>query len=252
MAKLSYIRENESQTHKVEKMFNSISSKYDKLNKIITFGMDTSWRRKVCQIAGKCKPKKILDIATGTGDMAIMLSETTADSILAVDISEGMLMVAQQKINKLGLSSKISTSIQNAENLNEKDGVFDVASVVYGIRNFESLTKGLKEICRVLKEDGTIVILETSVPRNRFLKFGYLLYTKYIMPKLSGILSGSPAAYKYLSDTAVNFPCGEDLKIIIEDAGFENVHICPQFFGASTIYHAKKKTISGMKYENQR
>lgn len=224
----------------IEMMFDNISQNYDFLNRMITFGMDKKWRDNVLQLLIENKPNNILDIATGTGDMAILFSKTEAKSIVGVDISEGMLNVAKEKIAKLNLQDRIKTEIQNSEDLKYSDHSFDAVSVTYGIRNFENLSKGLSEIHRVLNEGGVLVILETSQPSNPIIKAFYLFYTKMIMPLIARIFSKDKNAYKYLSSSAINFPYGEELKKIIQEVGFKDVALYPQFYGASTIYVAKK------------
>ncbi|WP_144281995.1 bifunctional demethylmenaquinone methyltransferase/2-methoxy-6-polyprenyl-1,4-benzoquinol methylase UbiE [Chryseobacterium echinoideorum] len=235
-----YKTSNKGKSAQVEKMFNDISKNYDFLNRLITFGMDRKWRNNVLELVKKSNPENIIDVATGTGDMAILFSKTNAKSIVSVDISKGMLEVANKKIMKENLQKRITTELSNAENLSFKDSTFDVASVIYGIRNFENLSNGLSEIHRVLNKNGIIVILETSQPTNRFLRAFYLLYTRILMPCIAKIVSKDKYAYQYLSKSAINFPYGSELKTIIQNAGFKSVSLYPQFFGASTIYYAEK------------
>lgn len=235
-----YQNSEKGKKEQVEEMFDNISENYDFLNRLITFGMDRKWRRNVLQLLLEKEPRSILDIATGTGDMAILFSETKAKRIVGVDISAGMLKVAQEKINKAALEDRIELSVQNSEDLQFQDDTFDAVSVTYGIRNFETLTKGLAEIYRVLDQNGVLIILETSQPSNRLLKQMYLMYTRSIMPLITRLFSKDKNAYRYLSDSAVNFPYGEELKEIILAIGFKDVRLYPQFFGASTIYYATK------------
>jgi demethylmenaquinone methyltransferase/2-methoxy-6-polyprenyl-1,4-benzoquinol methylase len=224
----------------VRKMFNSISGNYDKLNKVITFGMEKGWKKNVYNLVASKNPDKILDIATGTGDMLLLFANTKASEILGTDISEGMLAIAEEKVKELGLQDRINLDQQDAENLQLPDNHFDAISITYGIRNFENLDKCLKEIYRVTAPGGQFIVLETSVPENFVLKTGHLFYTKWIMPSLSRMFSKDKTAYKYLSESALNFPYGEALKKRFEMAGFKDVKILPQFFGASTIYVAVK------------
>ena len=235
-----YKTSNKSKLAQVEKMFNGISKNYDFLNRLITFGMDKKWRNNVLELIKKTNPQNIIDVATGTGDMGILFSKTNAKSIVGVDISKGMLEVANKKIMKSNLQKRVTTELSNAENLSFKDNTFDVASVIYGIRNFENLSKGLSEIRRVLVKNGRLVILETSQPTNRFQQAFYLFYTRILMPCIANIFSEDKDAYQYLSKSAINFPSGSELKKIIQNAGFKSVSSYPQFFGASTIYYAKK------------
>lgn len=230
----------ENKAQQIEKMFDNISGNYDFLNRVITFGMDKGWRRKVLEILNRKKPDNILDIATGTGDMAILFAESSATKITGVDISRGMLDVAERKIQELHLEDKVSVQTGTAEDLKFGDNTFDAVNVTYGIRNFENLEKGLTEIYRVLKPGGVLTILETSVPHNVLIRSGYMFYTKSVMPKVARMFSKDKDAYAYLSDSAVHFPHGEALKTILQKCGFHHVQVLPQFFGASTIYVGEK------------
>lgn len=235
-----YKNSNEEKKTQVSKMFDNVSDNYDMLNKIITFRMDVKWRKKVFDIINAQKPNTILDIATGTGDMPILYAKSTAQKIVGIDISSGMLDVAKVKVKANGLDKKIELAIGDAENLLFDDNSFDIITVTYGIRNFENLEKGLSEILRVLKPTGTFVILETSVPDNFLIKQGYLLYTTQIMPLIGKLFSKDKDAYSYLATSAVNFPYGEKLKKILEKVGFKSVEVLPQAQGISTIYKASK------------
>lgn len=224
----------------VEEMFDNISTDYDFMNRLITFGMDVKWRNNVLKLLNEKDPENILDIATGTGDMAILFAKTNAQKIIGVDISKGMLKVAHEKIERLNLTDRISTSVQDSEDLKFADNTFDAVSVTYGIRNFEHLSKGLSEIHRVLNPGGAFIILETSQPDNRFIKPFYLLYTRHILPFIARLFVKDKNAYQYLSNSAVNFPYGKALQQILQETGFRHVKLYPQFFGASTIYYAEK------------
>lgn len=224
----------------VRKMFDNISKEYDGLNRVISFGIDVKWRKKVVAIVAKNKPESILDIATGTGDLAINMVETNAKRIVGLDISEGMLEVGKQKINKKSLNSTIEMVVGDSENLPFEDSTFDAITVAFGVRNFENLEKGLSEILRVLKPNGTFVILETSVPTKTPYKQGYNIHTKYIMPFIGKLFSKDKSAYTYLSNSASVFPFGEALNNILRNIGFINVEDFPQTFGVATIYKASK------------
>ena len=224
----------------VTKMFDAISKEYDGLNRVISFGIDIKWRKKVVDIVANSKPKFILDIATGTGDMAINLAETNADKIVGLDISEGMLDVGKQKIIKKGLQDKIEMVVGDSENLPFENDSFDAITVGFGVRNFETLEKGLSEIYRVLKPNGIFVILETSVPTKTPFKQGYNMYSKHILPVIGKLFSKDRSAYRYLSDSASVFPYGEALNNILRKIGFINVVNKPQTFGVATIYTSSK------------
>lgn len=225
----------------VTKMFDTISKEYDGLNRVISFGIDIKWRKKAVQLVADTNPNIILDIATGTGDLAINLAETNAEKIIGLDISEGMLNVGKEKILNKSLQDRIEMVVGDSENLPFEDNTFDAITVGFGIRNFETLEKGLVEILRVLKPGGIFVILETSVPSKTPFKQGYNLYTKNIMPLIGKLFSKDGSAYKYLSDSASVFPYGETLNNILREIGFINVVNRPQTFGVATIYTSSKK-----------
>jgi len=159
-----YKNDSSSKKEQVTQMFDTISKEYDGLNRVISFGIDVKWRKKVVNIVSKQQPKTILDIATGTGDLAINLVDTNAQKIIGLDISSGMLNIGRKKIEKQQLDSIIEMIVGDSENLPFEDNTFDAITVAFGIRNFENLELGLKEILRVLKPEGTFVILETSMP----------------------------------------------------------------------------------------
>jgi len=224
----------------VTKMFDTISKDYDGLNRVISFGIDVNWRKKVVKIVEERKPEIILDIATGTGDLAIQFSGTTASKIIGLDISNGMLEIGKSKIVKKGLQERIELVLGDSENMNFQDNSFDAITVAFGVRNFENLEKGLKEIYRVLKPNGTFVILETSVPTKTPYKQGYKIYTKYVLPLIGKVFSKDRSAYNYLSESASVFPYGEALNNILRKIGFISVKDFPQTFGVATIYSATK------------
>jgi len=225
----------------VEQMFDTISNKYDRLNRIISLGSDMKWKRKIVRIIKQKNPSKILDVATGTADLAIMLSQTNATQIIGVDISEGMLKVGRKKVEKQNLSQKITLIQADSENLPFENNYFDGITVAYGIRNFENLEKGLSQIFRVLESGGIFVILETSVPTKFPFRQGYKFYCNVILPIIGKLFSKDKKAYGYLSKSASNFPFGEELNNILKKNGFIKVENKPQMFGATTIYIASKK-----------
>ena len=224
----------------VTQMFDTISKEYDGLNRIISFGIDIKWRNRVVAILKNKKPKNILDIASGTGDLAINLVRTGADRIIGLDISPGMLAIGQQKVSEKNLDAKIEMVLGDSENLPFDENSFDAITVAFGVRNFENLEAGLKEILRVLKPNGTFVVLETSVPRKFPFKQGYKFYTKYILPKIGRLFSNDASAYTYLSESASIFPHGEAFNNILRKIGFIGVENRPQTFGVASIYVATK------------
>lgn len=221
-------------------MFDNISANYDGLNRVISFGIDISWRKKVVQLVSKNNPKQILDIATGTGDLAIMMSQLNPDKIIGLDISSGMLDVGKRKIANVNLSDKIDMVVGDSENMPFDDNTFDAITVSFGVRNFANLDKGLTEIKRVLKPGGTFVVLETSNPTKFPFKQGYKFYTTYILPFIGKIFSRDKAAYSYLCESANIFPFGEAFDNILQKNGFINTEYRPVTFGVATIYSATK------------
>ena len=230
-----------SKKEQVATMFNTISGNYDSLNRVISFGIDIKWRKKVLDLVTKSNPETILDIATGTGDLAILMAQTPAKKIIGLDISSGMLAVGVQKIADKKLSDRIEMILGDSENMPFEDDYFDAITVAFGVRNFENLEKGLSEILRVLKPGGTFVILETSVPEKTPYKQGYNFYSKNILPLIGKIFSKDDVAYGYLSESAAAFPYGEALNNILRKIGFIDVVALPQTFGVATIYSASKK-----------
>jgi demethylmenaquinone methyltransferase/2-methoxy-6-polyprenyl-1,4-benzoquinol methylase len=225
----------------VAKMFDTISGNYDNLNRVISFGIDVKWRKKVLQLVAKSNPKIILDIATGTGDLAILMTQTKAEKIIGLDISAGMLEVGKKKIAAKNLSNTIEMVLADSESMPFEDNYFDAITVAFGVRNFDNLEKGLSEILRVLKPNGVFVILETSVPVKTPYKQGYSFYTKNILPLIGKLFSKDDVAYGYLSESASVFPYGEALNNILRKIGFIDVVSMPQTFGVATIYSASKK-----------
>ena len=224
----------------VAKMFDNISGGYDSMNRVISFGIDVKWRKKVLKLVAAKNPQSILDIATGTGDLAIMMSGTKATKITGIDISEGVLEVGRKKIAAKNLSDRIELMLSDAEAMPFSDNTFDAITVGFGIRNFEHLEKGLAEIRRVLKPGGIFVILETSIPEKTPFKQGYSFYTKRILPLIGKLLSKDQSAYGYLGESASVFPYGEKLNNILRKIGFIDVVSMPQTFGVATIYSASK------------
>tara|TARA_B100001287_G_C22553710_1_gene468101 strand:+ start:214 stop:933 length:720 start_codon:yes stop_codon:yes gene_type:complete len=229
-----------SKKDQVEKMFDSISFEYDLLNAIMTFNGHKRWKKNILDIAKKLRPKNALDIATGTADIAINLGSISNCKVVGVDISEQMLNVGREKILKKNLSETVSLETGDAENLNFKDNYFDLVTIGFGVRNFQDLERGLKESFRVLNKEGTLIILETSVPENRIMKLFYSIFTRTYIPIIAKILSNDKSAYYYLLNSAELFPSGIKFSNILKSVGFTDVLIKPKLFGSSTIYIATK------------
>jgi len=236
-----YKYSNLSKKQQIANMFDTIAGEYDNLNRVISFGIDIKWRNRVVQIVRDQKPSNILDIATGTGDLAINLMKSGADKIVGLDISKGMLDIGRKKIKSKKLSEFIQMVIGDSENLPFDDNSFDAITVAFGVRNFENLEKGLSEILRVLKPKGILVILETSVPKKIPFKQVYFVYTKLLLPLIGILFSKDKKAYRYLSNSAAKFPCGDAFNNILSKIGFININNTPQTFGVATIYKATKK-----------
>lgn len=236
-----YADSDKSKKEQVTEMFDTISKEYDGLNRIITFGIDIKWRKRVIAIIAKNKPEKVLDIASGTGDLAIMTAQRTdAKEIIGADISEGMLAIGKEKIAKAGLSNRVKMQVADSEDLPYDSDYFDAVTVAFGVRNFENLNKGIKEIHRVLKPNGIFVVLETSIPSTPVIKQLYLFHSNVLLPFFGKLFSKDARAYSYLSESAKNFPYGKNFNNILKKNGFIDVYNKPQAFGAANIYVGKK------------
>ncbi|WP_343487699.1 bifunctional demethylmenaquinone methyltransferase/2-methoxy-6-polyprenyl-1,4-benzoquinol methylase UbiE [Allomuricauda sp. d1] len=229
-----------SKKAQVTQMFDTISENYDSLNRVISFGIDKKWRKKVVNIVAMKKPQTVLDIATGTGDLAIAMTQTNAEKIVGLDLSPGMLEIGKEKVAKKNLQQQVEMVIGDSENLPFEDNSFDAITVAFGVRNFENLEKGLEEIHRVLKPNGTFVVLETSVPTKFPYKQGYAIYTKYLLPTIGKFFSKDRSAYTYLSESASVFPHGRAFNNILAKIGFIGIENKPQTFGVASIYVATK------------
>ena len=224
----------------VRQMFDGISSQYDLLNRIISGGIDVKWRKNVVDLLLVKKPQKILDVATGTGDLAVALAQTQASEIVGIDISEGMLDIGKQKVKKGQWDKRIKMQIGDSENIDYPANYFDAVTVAFGVRNFENLNKGLSEILRVLRPGGDLIILETAVPQKFPLRQFYRFYTHSVMPLIGWFFSKDKSAYQYLSDSANAFPFGEAFNNILAKNGFIAIEDLPQTLGVASIYRAKK------------
>lgn len=232
----------DSKKEQVQEMFDKVSSKYDFLNRILSLGIDISWRNKVVKIVNEKNPKDILDIATGTGDLAISIAEKNKTAkVIGFDLSEGMLSYGRKKITKKGLDSNIKMIQGDAENMPFEDNTFDVVTVSFGVRNFENLEKGLIDIYRVLKPNGKLVILEFSTPEKFPMKQLYAFHSKYILPTVGNFFSEDSTAYDYLPNSIKAFPYGEKMVAILENCGYKNTYCKKLTSGISSIYVGEKK-----------
>ena len=230
-----------SKKEQVAEMFNRIAFRYDFLNRFLSGGIDKGWRKKAISELKQLKPKTVLDVATGTADMPIMLMKLLSpDKVIGIDISQGMLERGRQKIEKTGMKSRISLQSGDGENIHFNDNAFFAATVAFGVRNFQNLEKGLSEIYRVLKPGGKLVILEFSKPSNGiFLPF-YKIYLRIIAPRIGKMVSGSLDAYKYLNDSVNAFPEGKAFIEILARTGFRDTYFKKLSLGICTIYCGSK------------
>lgn len=223
----------------VEDMFDNIAPKYDLLNHVLSMKIDVLWRNTLVKWMQKDQPKEVLDVATGTGDLAIAVQKGTSAKVVGLDLSQQMLNVGIEKIKKLNLDQQISMQKGDAENLPFDSNKFDAVSVAFGVRNFENLEKGLAELRRVVKEDKSVYILEFSKVEG-FLGPFYMFYFKNILPQIGKLVSKDNRAYTYLPDSVNAFPYGEKMKNILLNTGFKKVEYKKLSLGIATIYKATK------------
>lgn len=229
-----------SKKRQVEEMFNDISPKYDLLNHLLSANIDKLWRNRVVRMLEQKQPKTIIDIAAGTADFALAASRIKNSLITGIDISEGMLEVGREKINKKGLNDRIKLVKADSENLPFEQDSFDAAIVGFGVRNFETLKKGLSEIFRVLKPGGEFYVLEFSRPSKTPVKQFYRFYFTRILPLVGGMISKNRNAYTYLPESVNEFPDGVNFLAILAETGFTETQYFEQTFGIATIYKACK------------
>jgi demethylmenaquinone methyltransferase/2-methoxy-6-polyprenyl-1,4-benzoquinol methylase len=224
----------------VRSMFNNIAHRYDFLNHFLSAGVDYHWRKKAIKLIGQKHPKTILDVATGTGDLAITALRIKPEKIVGIDIAEDMLDVGRNKLKKKDTENIISLEKGDSENLQFDAFTFDAVIVAFGVRNFENLEKGLSEMYRVLNKGGQVMILEFSKPKAFPVKQLYAFYFKYILPSLGKIISGDQSAYTYLPESVGEFPDGENFLNILKNIGFIQVSRKPLTFGIASIYTGRK------------
>jgi demethylmenaquinone methyltransferase/2-methoxy-6-polyprenyl-1,4-benzoquinol methylase len=227
----------------VRTMFDSIAYRYDILNHLLSSGLDILWRKKAIRLLAEYHPNQILDVATGTADLAIEAAHLQPQRIVGVDISEKMLERARVKIQKKNLNQVIALQACAAEKLPFSNETFDVAMAAFGVRNFENLNTGLAEFYRVLKDGGIALVLEFSRPKKFPIQQLYNFYSKTLLPTLGGLISKNKTAYEYLPNTVAEFPDGEDFCNILRSVGFSKVEFYTQTFGIATIYIAGKENL---------
>ena len=233
--------EEEKKSVQVERMFDNIAPAYDQFNHTLSWGIDKSWRKKAINWLKPFQPQRMMDVATGTGDFAIQACRVlNPKELIGTDISEGMMNVGRQKVKDAGLEGRISFAKEDCTALTFPDNRFDAITVAFGVRNFEDLDKGLREMHRVLGTDGKLVILELSEPDWFPMKQLYALYSKVVIPTLGKLLSKDRSAYTYLPQSIKAFPQGEVMKEIILKAGFREANFKRLTLGICTLYTATK------------
>ena len=237
-----YKNDKGSKKQQVARMFDNISPKYDLLNKLLSFGIDRYWRKVMVNKLEHLKPTSILDVATGTGDVAIACMDLAPEKVVGVDISEGMMELGREKLKKLGLENKIELKYGDSEKLPFSDHTFKAVTVAFGVRNFENLDKGLSEIFRVSKKGGMTVILEFSKPKGIIMAPLYQFYSFYVLPFLGRLISSDQSAYTYLQESVKAFPEGENFLVRLRGAGFEDCRLQRLTFGIVSIYTGSKKS----------
>lgn len=230
-----------SKKQQVAAMFDDIAFKYDFLNRFLSAGIDIGWRKKAIKQIAELHPKIILDVATGTADVALMASGMLKpEKIIGIDISDGMLEIGRQKVEKAGLKGIIELLNGDSETINFNDNTFDAVTVAFGVRNFQQLEKGLGEILRVLKPGGKLVVLEFSKPKMPGVKSMYNLYMKIICPNIGKLFSKNRNAYKYLDESIQKFPEGKNFTQILDNLGYSNTYCKPLSLGICSIYCGSK------------
>jgi demethylmenaquinone methyltransferase/2-methoxy-6-polyprenyl-1,4-benzoquinol methylase len=243
--KVEKVRPYETETSKkeqVEAMFDEIAPKYDKLNGVLSLGIDNYWRREAVKALKPFRPERILDVATGTGDFAILLQKILKPKqIIGIDISEGMMDVGREKVEQREMEHVISFERQDCAALTFPDNSFDAVTASFGVRNFEDIDKSFSEVLRVLKPGGVFLFLELTTPEVTPMKQLYGLYSKYIMPVLSDTMATEQRAYEYLPESISAFPQGREMMFILKKNGFTNIRLRRFTLGITTLYIAEKK-----------
>lgn len=241
--KINPYNDKESKTEQMEEMFDSIAPAYDFMNSAMTFGLHRLWRNKALNLLKKIPNPEILDVATGTGDVAFkMLEILNPKSITGIDLSNGMLEIARKKLSSLEAQTRqiINFKIGNCLNMEFNDNSFDIVTVAYGVRNFENLLQGYKEMLRVIKPGGTLCVIELAVPQNPLLKCLYNLYSRNLIPFIGKLISGDSRAYSYLPESIAACPQRHKMTLLMQEAGFKNAKFKTLTFGTVCIYTATK------------
>lgn len=239
--KINPYDDNRSKSEQVREMFDSIAPAYDFMNRAMTFGIDKLWRAKAVKMIRNHSPRQILDIATGTGDLAIKLARELPEvKITGVDLSEGMIEIGRKKVAEAGLDERVEMMTGDCLSLPMVDDNYDCVTVAYGVRNFERLLQGYREMLRVLRPGGMLCVIELSTPTSAIVKPLYKIYTRYIIPAVGRMVSKDVRAYSYLPESIAAVPQGDDMLAIMREAGFTDTRHRPLTFGTCTIYTASK------------
>ncbi len=229
-----------SKKEQVADMFDGIAGRYDLLNRVLSMGIDVGWRKKLVREAALDRPEHILDVATGTADLALELAKACRAKVTGVDISNGMLEVGRQKVAKAELGNSVELIYGDSEALPFEDASFDLVTASFGVRNFQNLESGLREMSRVLKPGGKMLILEFSQPEKSPFKEAYGFYSKQILPRIGKALSGDGSAYAYLPESVNAFPYGLEFVRILDLCGLKKATARPLSFGIASLYSARK------------
>lgn len=222
----------------VQNIFNDIAPKYDLLNHLLSMNIDKGWRKKAMKYIGEDEKNRLLDVACGTGDFSIAASRSGVKQVTGIDISANMVEIGRKKVLELGMESCIDLKIGDSEQMEFPDGTFDVVTVAFGVRNFEHLEKGLREMQRVLRPGGKVIILEFSMPEYFPMKQFYRFYFRHILPTIGGWISGNKGAYTYLPESVMKFPQGHTFLDIMQRCGFEKPIQRKLSFGIASLYIA--------------
>ncbi|MGB3585677.1 MAG: bifunctional demethylmenaquinone methyltransferase/2-methoxy-6-polyprenyl-1,4-benzoquinol methylase UbiE, partial [Tunicatimonas sp.] len=236
MAVIPYKDQSSSKKEQVAQMFNNISKRYDLLNHLLSAGIDIYWRKKAIKLLKPYQPKHILDVATGTADFAIEALALNPDKVIGIDISDGMLDMGREKLKRRHLDNRIELRLGDSEGLHFDDNTFDAVIVAFGVRNFENLHTGLKDMCRVLKPNGRLVVLEFSKPTQFPMKQLYNFYFKNVLPLIGNIISKDQSAYTYLPESVQAFPDGQAFLQALQQAGYTETRCKALTFGISSVY----------------
>lgn len=229
-------------SEQVRDMFDDIAPSYDAMNHIMTLGVDCLWRRRCVGMARDVKPTRVLDLATGTGDLAVALAKAMPHArITGVDLSEGMIEVGRRKLSDKRLDNRVDLQVADALRLPFDDNTFDVVTIAFGVRNFEQLARGYSEMLRVLRPGGKVIVLELTTPRNAVVKWLYNLYAGKVIPFVGRMVSRNRRAYKYLPESIEAVPARRTMTAIMEDVGFAEPQYRSLTMGVAAIYHATKK-----------